>query len=272
MNTPTLSFVESLALQAGAILRAGFGQENQVYYKGEIDLVTDTDHKSEAFLIDEIRRLFPSHHIVAEESGRTPGRTPGQTGNTWYIDPLDGTVNFAHGMPGFAVAIGYADGGIMRLGVVYDPIREELFSAERDRGAWLNGQPIRASDASNLDHSLLVTGFAYDIRSNPQNNLDYFNYFMLHSQGVRRFGAAALDLCYVASGRLDGYWELSVNPWDLAGGGLVAEMAGASVSAISGGPDYITEPCSILAAAPLIYPQMLQVFRKNGSARKSGPP
>jgi myo-inositol-1(or 4)-monophosphatase len=258
LNTPTLSFLESLASQAGEILRAGFGGDNQVYFKSEIDLVTDVDRKSEAFLIDQIHRHFPEHRIVAEESGRSNGRVR----STWYIDPLDGTVNFAHGMPGFAVAIGYEEEGVMRLGAVYDPIREECFSAERDRGAWLNGLPIRVSEASNLDQSLLVTGFAYDIRTNPRNNLDYFSYFMLHSQGVRRFGAAALDLCYVACGRLDGYWELFVNPWDLAGAGLVAEMAGASVTAISGGPDYITEPCSILATAPLIYPQMLEVFNK----------
>ena len=258
MNTPTLSSLESLARQAGAILRAGFGHDNKVYFKGEIDLVTDVDHKSEAFLIDEIQRHFPDHRIVAEESGQSAGAAR----YTWYIDPLDGTVNFAHGLPGFAVSIGYAEEGIMRLGVVYDPIREECYSAERERGAWLNGQPIRVSEASNLDQSLLVTGFSYDIRTNPQNNLDYFEYFMLHSQGVRRFGAAALDLCYVACGRLDGYWEISVSPWDLAGGGLVAEMAGARVSAVSGDPDYISEPCSILATAPLIYPQMLEVFHK----------
>ena len=258
MNTPTLSSLESLARQAGAILRAGFGHDNKVYFKGEIDLVTDVDHKSEAFLIDEIQRHFPDHRIVAEESGLSAGAAR----YTWYIDPLDGTVNFAHGLPGFAVSIGYAEEGIMRLGVVYDPIREECYSAERERGAWLNGQPIRVSEASSLDQSLLVTGFSYDIRTNPQNNLDYFEYFMLHSQGVRRFGAAALDLCYVACGRLDGYWEISISPWDLAGGGLVAEMAGARVSAVSGDPDYISEPCSILATAPLIYPQMLEVFRK----------
>ena len=258
MNTPTLSSLESLARQAGAILRAGFGHDNKVYFKGEIDLVTDVDHKSEAYLIDEIQRHFPDHRIVAEESGLSAGAAR----YTWYIDPLDGTVNFAHGLPGFAVSIGYAEEGIMRLGVVYDPIREECYSAERERGAWLNGQPIRVSEASSLDQSLLVTGFSYDIRTNPQNNLDYFEYFMLHSQGVRRFGAAALDLCYVACGRLDGYWEISVSPWDLAGGGLVAEMAGARVSAVSGDPDYIREPCSILATAPLIYPQMLEVFLK----------
>jgi myo-inositol-1(or 4)-monophosphatase len=258
LNTPTLSYLESLARQAGAILRAGFGQDNQVYFKSEIDLVTDVDHKSEAFLIDEIHRHFPDHRIIAEESGQSAG----QARCTWYIDPLDGTVNFAHSMPCFAVSIGYEEERIMQLGVVYNPIHEECYSAERDRGAWLNGQPIRVSEASNLDQSLLVTGFAYDVRTNPQNNLDYFNYFMLHSQGVRRFGAAALDLCYVACGRLDGYWELSVSPWDLAGGGLVAEMAGARVSAISGSPDYLAEPCSILATAPLIYPQMLEVFQK----------
>ncbi len=245
-----------MARQAGAILRAGFGRQNQVFFKSEIDLVTDIDHQSEAFLISEITQRFPAHRIIAEESGQSAGLAH----HTWYIDPLDGTVNFAHRMPGFAVSIGYAEDGLMQLGVVYDPIREECYSAERGRGAWLNGLPIHVSDASSLNHSLLVTGFAYDIRTNPRNNLDYFGYFMLQTQGVRRFGAAALDLCYVASGRMDGYWELSISPWDLAAGGLVAEVAGARVSAISGEADYITEPCSILAAPPLIYAQMLEVF------------
>ena len=264
MNTPTLSYLETLARQAGEILRAGFGHENKVYFKGDIDLVTDVDRKSEALLIDQINRYFPDQRIVAEESGRSAGEAT----CTWFIDPLDGTVNYAHGLPGFAVSIGYSENDIMRLGVVYDPVREECFSAERERGAWLNGQPIRVSAAASLDQSLLVTGFAYDIRTNPKNNLDHFTYFMLHSQGVRRFGAAALDLCYVACGRLDGYWEIALSPWDVAAGGLIAEMAGGSLSAVSGDPFYIKEPCSILAAAPLIYPQMLDVLRNNSNGKK----
>ena len=261
MSTPTLADLEDLARQAGEIHRAGFGRRQQIYRKGAIDLVTETDHRVEAFLIQEILRRFPGHRIVAEESGHTQGAEC----CVWYIDPLDGTVNFAHGLPIFSVSIGYAECGATRLGVVYDPTRDECFSAERGSGAWLNGLPIHVSTASELDQSLLVTGFAYDIRTNPQNNLDFYTQFSLQSLGVRRLGSAALDLCYVAAGRVDGYWELRISPWDVAAGGLIAEEAGARVSTISGGGDYITPPCSILAAAPAVHSQMLEVLLSRSS-------
>jgi myo-inositol-1(or 4)-monophosphatase len=169
-------------------------------------------------------------------------------------------VNFAHGVPLFTVSIGYAEGGELRLGAVYEPLRDEMYLAERGRGAWLNGQPIHASAVDNLDQSLLVTGFPYDIRTHPENNLELFTRFMLLSQGVRRLGSAALDLCYVATGRLDGFWEVRLKPWDVAAGGLIAQEAGASVSDTLGGPDYLRPPCSILACAPGIQAQMLAVL------------
>jgi myo-inositol-1(or 4)-monophosphatase len=257
--TPELDDLETLARQAGEILRAGYGRRPQIHYKGVIDLVTDVDHQSEDFLLGEVRRRFPGHTIFTEESGHLSG----QDCCIWYIDPLDGTVNFAHGLPFFAVSIGYAEGGVLRLGAVYDPLRDEMFLGERGRGAWLNGQPIHASTADNLDQSLLVTGFPYDIRTHPENNLEQFTRFMLLSQGVRRLGSAALDLCYVAAGRLDGFWEVRLKPWDVAAGGLIAEEAGAMVSDTHGGPDYLSAPCSILACAPGIHAQMLAVLNGN---------
>jgi myo-inositol-1(or 4)-monophosphatase len=259
LNEPSLAELEDLARQAGAILRAGFQREKHVYYKGEIDLVTDADRQTEAFLIQEIRRRHDGHAIVAEESGETPGTLD----RVWYIDPMDGTVNFAHDFPVFCVSIGYAVDSQMRFGVVYDPLRDECFSAARATGAWLNGVPIQTTQAAVLDTSMLATEFGYDVRTNPQNNLDLYAYFALHTLGVRRIGSAALDLCYAACGRFDGYWELRVKPWDLAAGGLIAEEAGAKVTKVSGEPDYVAPPCSILAAAPDLHPQMLEIIQNN---------
>lgn len=251
---PNLDEVQILARQAGEILRKGYGQNHQVSYKGEIDLVTEIDRQSEAFLMGEIRQRFPQHTIVAEESGGLSG----DNAYRWYIDPLDGTVNFAHGIPIFSVSLAFAHKGLVSLGVVYDPLRDECFSAEVGKGAWLNGKPIQVSNPQALEHSLLVTGFPYDIRTNHQTNLDLFAKFSLNSQGVRRLGSAALDLCYVAAGRFDGYWEMRLSPWDLAAGSLIAQEAGAKVSDLKGGRDYLEPPYSILAAAPNIHAQMLK--------------
>ena len=254
---PTLIEIETLARKAGEILRAGFGAEKRVYLKGEIDLVTDIDQKSEKLLIEEIQDRYPGHSIVAEESGETPGSSR----FVWYLDPMDGTVNFAHGLPYFAVSIGYAEKGRMKFGVVYDPIRDECFSAQAGTGAWLNGVQLRASKADDLNSCLLTTNFGYDIRTHPQNNLDLFAYFSLNTWGVRRSGSAALDLCYVASGRVDGYWELRFKPWDVAAGGLIAVESGARVTKVDGDPDTITPPCSVLAATPGIHNQMLKIIK-----------
>jgi len=260
--TPTLSDLETLARQAGDILRAGyiprpgFDSQHQVEYKGAIDLVTEVDHRSEAFLVGEIRHRFPGHRIFAEESGELTG----QDCCIWYVDPLDGTVNFAHGVPVFAVSLAYMEGGMLRLGAVYDPMRDECFSAEREAGAWLNGQPILVSAAHLLAQSLLVTGFPYDIRTNPENNLAHFSRLMLLSQAVRRLGSAALDLAYVAAGRFDGFWELGLHPWDIAAGALIAQEAGALVTRMNGEPFVLSPPYTILAANPQLHPQILQAL------------
>lgn len=257
---PTLSDLERLARQAGELLHRGYGQEHQVDYKDVIDPVTEVDHQSETFLLGEIQRLFPGHQIISEEIGLVPGRA----GDQWYIDPLDGTVNYAHGIPFFTVSIAYARDGVMTLGVIYDPMRDELFAAEQGLGAWCNGRRLHVSAVTEFERSLLVTGFPYDTWSTPHNNLEFFGRFARMTQGVRRLGSAALDLCYVAAGRFEGYWELSLKPWDVAAGGLIAAEAGAVVTNLAGQSDYLIPPCSLLAAPPSLHTKMLEILNGNG--------
>ena len=250
---PTLTELITLARQAGEILRTNFGQLLHVDHKGVIDLVSEADRRSEAFLLNYIRQHFPDDRIVAEESGEFSGSVD----HAWYIDPLDGTINYVHGIPIYSVSIAYAEGGALRLGVVYDPMRDECFSAEYGAGARLNGQPIHPTLVSDLDYALLVTGFPYDIRTNRDNNLDHFAHLSLHSQGVRRRGSAALDLCYVACGRVDGFWELSLKAWDVAAGALIARESGAVVTNMAGGLDFMAAPQSVLTANPQLHPLLL---------------
>jgi myo-inositol-1(or 4)-monophosphatase len=258
MTQPTIADLENLALQAGEILRAGYNQKHDVRYKGTIDLVTEIDAKSEEFLLSAIQEKFPDHHILAEESGEIKG----DRRHIWYIDPLDGTVNYAHAIPIFSVSIGYSCDGKLELAVVYDPMRGELFSAERGRGAYLNGERIQVSTTSEFKRSLLVTGFPYDMWSTPNDNLVSYGRFAKMTQGVRRLGSAALDLCYVASGRFDGYWERILQPWDLAAGALIAQEAGAKVTALDGAPDYLTDSPSVIAAPPSLHQKMLDVLNE----------
>ena len=250
---PTLSYIETLARGAGEILRSSYNKEHQVGYKGVIDLVTEVDHQSEDYLLGEVRRDFPAHHIFSEESGVIQGNED----DIWYIDPLDGTVNYAHHVPIFCVSIGYAHHGDLKLGAVYDPLRDELYLAERGQGAFLNGKPLRVSGTTELQKSLLVTGFPYDTWNTKQDNFANFVKLGKLTQGVRRLGSAALDLCYVAAGRFDGFWELSLKPWDVAAGGLICQEAGATVTNMVGQSDFISAPQSILATAPGIHAAML---------------
>jgi myo-inositol-1(or 4)-monophosphatase len=263
---PTLSYIENLAREAGAILHAGYEKEHQVNYKGVIDLVTEVDHQSEAFLLGKIQKDFPDHHIFSEETGVIKGRDE----HIWYIDPLDGTVNYAHNIPIFCVSIAYASrrntyaslSASLSLGAVYDPMRDEMFTAERGEGAYLNGRRLQVSSTTDLQQSLLVTGFPYNAWDTPLDNFDNFVRFGKLSRGVRRLGSAALDLAYVGAGRFDGFWELALNPWDVAAGGLICEEAGALVTNVGGGDDYISPPLSIIAAAPGIHARMLEVLHE----------
>ncbi len=249
---PLLRDLKELATGAGRIIAAGYETRHHIDFKGEIDLVTEIDYRSEAFLVAELQRRFPGHQILAEEGG---GQVGGR--HQWYIDPLDGTVNYAHGVPVFCVSIAYALEGVPALAAVYDPMREELFTAERGRGSWLNDRPLKVSQATELSRCLLVTGFPYDIRTSERNNMDNFIQLSKLTQGVRRLGSAAIDLCYVAAGRFDGFWELSLKPWDLAAGILIAAEAGAKVTSVLGEKDCLAPPYSVLAAPPVIHAGIL---------------
>ena len=256
--TPTRSEIELLARQAGVILRTRFGQKNRIEQKAtSIDLVTEADRASEAFLLGSLLDRYPTHFFLAEETG-----AHGDVGeDVWYVDPLDGTVNYAHGIPIYSVSIAYAKQNKIQIGVVYDPMQNECFSAERGHGAWLNGKPIRVTQVESLADALLVTGFPYDAWTNPNNNLDHYAKFAVRTQGVRRLGSAALDLCYVAAGRFDGFWELSLSPWDIAAGTLIAKEAGAKVTATDGSLDFITPPCSMLVANASLHTKMFQALK-----------
>ena len=200
------------AKEAGAILREGLERARTIEYKGDKNIVTDVDRRSEEAIAALVRRELPGHSLVSEEGTRLQGNS----GYCWFVDPLDGTTNYAHGYPCFSVSIGVEKDGELVYGVVYDPTLEEVFTAERGEGAFLNGRRLRVSAVSRLSNSLLATGFPPDVATAKENNLDHFANFMKQAQAVRRPGSAALDLCYVAAGRFDGFWELRLNAWDVA--------------------------------------------------------
>jgi len=247
--------------EAGALLldyvRSGFRIER----KNPINLVTDADHAAEQCIIDRIRAHFPTHRFLAEERGRVE---PSLSPYLWIIDPLDGTTNFAHGYPAYCVSIGLEYTGRCILGAVFDPSRNELFTAIESRGAQLNGQPIHVSDTMDLDSSLLVTGFSYDIRESPRNNLDHFAKFALKSQGMRRTGSAALDLCYVATGRFDGFWEVQLNPWDMTAGSVIVREAGGRLTNFCG-DDLSIYGQELVASNGHIHQAMLQILNDGTS-------
>ncbi len=245
------------ARQAGAILDGYARNGFRVEHKDALNLVTDADTHSEQAIVETIGRAFPDHEILAEERGRVGSRSPFK----WIIDPLDGTTNFAHGFPAYAVSIGMEYRGRCILGVVLDPTRQELFVGEAGAGATLNGKPIRVSRTPKLDGALLVTGFAYDIRVSKQNNLDHFANFAVRTQGVRRMGAAAIDLCYVACGRFDGFWELKLHPWDTAAGSVIVTEAGGRMSDFTGKPFSIYGQ-EMIASNGLIHEEMVEVLNR----------
>lgn len=233
-----LEVATEAALAAGSVLREYWGKlaaNEDITEKGRAgDLVTAADKASEAVILDLLQRHFPTHAILAEESGRL-GQNP-DSNYLWAIDPLDGTTNYAHQYPVSAVSIGLLIDGVPQLGVIYNPFRDELFRATRGGGATLNRRPIRVSETNTLQRSLLVTGFAYDRRETADNNYAEFAAFTHLTQGVRRSGAAAIDLADVACGRCDGYWERGLSPWDVVAGIILVEEAGGQVSAYDGGP------------------------------------
>jgi len=251
------------ARAAGILLKQGLDQPHTVRTKStDTDLLTEIDLRSESAVLEALRDRFPDDAFLAEESGGTV-----EDSGTWIIDPLDGTTNFAHGIPFFSVAIAYVDASGIRLGVVFDPVRDELFQAVQGQGAFLNGKSIQVSETTNLNQSLLTTGFPYAIRTAKDNNLDHYAELALRTQGVRRLGSAALDLAYVAVGRFDGYWELLSYPWDVAAGMLLVAEAGGTVSQTTGDePPRFTGPTgiSVLATNGRIHAAMLAVLAQDG--------
>jgi myo-inositol-1(or 4)-monophosphatase len=233
-----LNDIIDLAHRAGALIRAGLERERTYSAKQHADVVTDIDQASEALIVEAIRERFPNHVIIAEEGGS--GAASGAY--TWYIDPLDGTLNYLHGFPFCAVSIAVAHHGRLLAGVVYDPLRNELFSAEHGRGAYLNGRLLRPSATAELRRSLLTTGFPYDRFSRSDNNLREFAHLLLRVQDIRRPGSAALDLCYVAAGRSDAHWELGLSPWDTAAAALVLQEAGGTITDWDGQPWRLGDP------------------------------
>ncbi len=246
---------QATAKMAGRLIMEHFGPHQRVDHKGEIDLVTEIDRRSEKAIVKAIRSAYPDHLILTEEG---PGRG-GDGPFRWIVDPLDGTTNYAHGFPYFCVSIALEKEAEIALGAIYNPVLDEMFAARRGHGATLNGKKLTVSRTRQLTDSLLATGFPYDIRRSQINNLDHFGRFAMRAQAIRRAGSAALDLCYVAAGRFDGFWEMKLAPWDVAVGGLMVAEAGGLVTDFSGGPFRI-DGRQILASNGEIHGQMKEVL------------
>jgi myo-inositol-1(or 4)-monophosphatase len=257
-----IAVAREAALKAGKILRENISGTRQITYKGDINLVTEMDMRSERQVVETLRAAFPNHGIVAEEE--TDIRN--DSGFTWIIDPLDGTTNYAHGYPCFSVSIALEHDGAIVAGVVYDPMRDELFSAQKSQGAFLNAKKISVSETDSLMKSLLATGFPYDRKVSEKNNMNYFHELLMASQEVRRDGSAALDLCSVASGRFDGFWELKLKPWDVAAGSLIVTEAGGLITDLSG-KQFDLHAEEILASNVKIHRQMVAKLQE-ASKRK----
>ena len=257
----------AVAKEAGAVLRERLTQPRDVQFKGTVDLVTDADRASEALIANAIREAFPDHRLIGEEGARgadgsdEPGDAAEEVPFGWLVDPLDGTTNFSHRYPHFAVSIGLEREGRLVLGVIYDPMRDELFVAERGRGATLNGVPLRVTTEDALIRTLLATGFPYDLDRRAESNA-LWDAFNGRVQGVRRDGSAALNLAYVAVGRLDGFWERPLQPWDMAAGSLLVEEAGGRVTGYAGGR-FSPYEREIVASNGALHAAMLAVIGQN---------
>jgi myo-inositol-1(or 4)-monophosphatase len=261
---------EGIARQAGALLRGFYEKGVAAEYKGDVDLVTEADRASEQLIRERLKAAFPEHGVYGEEGTRDRLESEYR----WYVDPLDGTTNFAHGFPVFCVVLGLerrpagldpdVDGEIV-AGVIYDPLRDEMFSAERGRGAWLNGRQIKVSKIRELSESLTATGFPSHKRHRSPN-VHFYQEITLRSHGVRRAGSAGLDLAYVACGRLDGFWEFNLNPWDTSAGFLLVEEAGGTMTHFDGGK-FTLDSREVLATNGLILPEMRRIFTEMFAGR-----
>jgi myo-inositol-1(or 4)-monophosphatase len=243
--------------ESGKIQKEWLRRDKRVELKGAINLVTEVDRRCEQSIIEIIRKAFPEHNILTEETPQPEFPSPFR----WIVDPLDGTTNYAHGYPCFCTSIALELEGKVVLGAVYDPLLDELFTAQQGKGAYLNNERLSVSTTDQLTNALICTGFPYDVRESQENNLDHFNRFIMEAQAIRRDGSAALDLCYVAAGRFDGFWELKLNPWDVAAGKLVVEEAGGKVTDFEGGILDIYGQ-EILATNGRIHGEMIRVLQK----------
>ncbi|HEY9785939.1 MAG TPA: inositol monophosphatase family protein [Candidatus Obscuribacterales bacterium] len=249
------------ALEAGKLLKERLGDVRTIDYKTAFNIVTDVDKASERKIIEILKSEFPDDEMLAEEGGLTKGTPRNGAKRRWLIDPLDGTTNFAHTYPFFAVSIGLEENGERVLGVIYNPLSDELFWAEKGEGAWLNDEKVSVSDTPSLKTSLLATGFPPDTRKAPRSNMSQFKTLTDMCHGVRRDGSAALDLAFVAAGRIDGFWEMKLAPWDVAAGSLIVEEAGGRVTDLAGGPLDMTTG-HILATNGKIHAEVLDVLRE----------
>jgi len=249
-------FVIGMAREAGIFLKGRLNERHVIDYKGEINIVTEEDRISEGMITSKIRERYPDHDILAEESAETARHSRCR----WIIDPLDGTTNYAHGYPVFCVSIAFEEDSEILLGVIYNPMLDEMFMAEKGKGAFLNGKKIAVSNTTDLSKSLLATGFPYDIRSNRNNNINYFNGMAKSAQAIRRAGSAALDMAYIAAGRFDGFWELRLRPWDTAAGCLMIHESGGIVTDLFGGAYHLEAP-HILATNGKIHQGMINMFK-----------
>jgi myo-inositol-1(or 4)-monophosphatase len=257
-----LESAKSAARLAGEILMQGSGTLT-VKYKDSTrrNAVSNIDLAAEKAILDFLRERFPDHSFLAEEGGQFKT----ESGHQWIIDPLDGTTNYIHGFPFFSVSIGLEIQKVIQVGVVFDPVRNDLFYAEKGKGAFLNGKPLRTSGTERLQQALLVTGFSYNLPSNPAENFTHFYHFSLSAQAVRRTGSAALDLCYLAAGRFDGYWEFNLAPWDTAAGSLIVEEAGGKITGLDGEPFSIYSK-AILASNGFLHASMIEVLQKKSQS------
>jgi myo-inositol-1(or 4)-monophosphatase len=265
LTSPFLSFAISAVREAGETQRAAFRGSYEVHKKGVIDLVTDVDLSIERHFRERVAATFPDHVVLGEEYGAPSDADAARP--CWIFDPIDGTTNFAHGVPIFCASLALEIDGVLQVGAVYDPNHDELFAAERGQGAWLNGERLHVSSTSKLSDALLVTGFPYSIQIDRADLLGLFARFITRSRAVRRLGSAAIDVCYVAAGRMDGFWEEGLGAWDIAAGALILEEAGGRLTDLDGAP-FVLRTGRLLATNGHLHDDMLATIADHRAHRR----
>ena len=250
-----LEVAEQAAREAGVVLLENLGKVKTIEFKAKNSLVTEVDKLSEEIIINRIKESFSSHDIFAEESGKQSTNSQ----HLWLIDPIDGTTNYAHAYPFFSISIALEVNGVVEVGLVYDPVKDEMFTAQRGKGAFLNKEPIHVSSSDAIEHCHVCTGFMHEVEWMVEANIKHFGNFIRQARAVRRDGSAALDVCYVACGRFDGFWELGLNPWDTAAAVLILKEAGGHVTTFSGG-EYSIYMKEILGSNAIVHDQMIEIL------------